>query len=128
MDFLYESKYNSVFLVFSLEGYPTLRRQYGKAKSDEILSRISYVVKSNFRGRDICAYLGMGKFGVFMINTFEDEVQYPLQRLRDNLRKEGVLSSKVSFNARYQNVDLELKVDDLLDSIMSKKVDYTINN
>ncbi len=126
MDFLYDTKVEAVMCVISIEGFPMLRMNEGKERVDEVLKKAGKAMKTTFRGKDILGYLGFGKFGVFMVRTFEDEVVYPLRRLESNLRKEGILTSRITYNARFQKVDLEMSVNDLIDQVKSKAVDQTI--
>ena len=126
MDFLYDAKVEAVMCVISVEGFPMIRMNEGKEKVNEVLEKIGRTIRANFRGRDIMGYLGFGKFGIFMVRTFEDEVVYPLRRLESSLRKEGILTSKITYNARYQKVDMEMSVNDLVDQVKAKSVDYTL--
>lgn len=122
-DFLYDAKIPAVMLVLSVDGYPMLRRSLGRKGSDEVLKKISYVIKSTLRTRDIVSYLGVGHFAVTMIKTYPDEVVYPLKRLLSNLKREGVISSKVSVNVRYKAVDLELDVAEVIEQVKMKDID-----
>ncbi len=124
MDFLYDMKVEAVMCIISLEGFPLLRMNEGRERSNEVLEKIGKTMKSNFRTKDIMAYLGFGKFAVFMVRTFEDEVIYPLRRLESNFRKEGILTSKITYNARYQKVDMETEVTDLIEAVKAKSVDF----
>jgi diguanylate cyclase (GGDEF)-like protein len=125
LDYMHETNLEAVMCIISIEGFPLIRMSEGKEKSNEILSQIGLVMKSNFRSKDVVGYLGFGRFAVLMVRTFEDEVSYPLKRLESNLRKQGVLNSKITYNARFQKVDLTLDSKAIIDSIKNKKVDYT---
>lgn len=126
MDFLYEARVEGVLCIISVEGFPMIRMHDGKEKIDEILAGVGKVLTSTLRTRDITGYLGFGKFAIFMVRTFEDEVVYPIKRIESNLKKAGILNSKVSFNVRYQKADMEMDVKDLIDAIKDKPVDYTM--
>jgi len=127
MDFLYETKVEAVMCIISVEGFPMLRMNEGKAKVDEVLGKVGAIMRTNFRSKDILGYLGFGKFAIFMVRTFEDEVVYPLRRLESTLRKQGVLTSRITYNARYQKVDLETSVTDMIEEVKQKQVDYTLS-
>lgn len=126
-DFLYETKISAVMLIMSIDGYPMLRRNLGHKKIEEILQKISYTLKTTLRNRDISAYLGVGHFAVTMVKTYPDEVIFPLKRLEQNLRREGVLNSKISMNARYKLIDLGLSVQDAINQVKTKDIDYRLD-
>lgn len=127
MDFLYDSKLEGVLAVVTLEGFPNFRMENGREKADEILGKIGHVMKMNFRARDVVAYLGLGKFAVILVKTFEDEVIYPVKRLESSLKKAGVLNSKLSYNVRYKQMDLTSEVGDEIEQVKTKKIDYTMS-
>jgi diguanylate cyclase (GGDEF)-like protein len=127
MDFLFDVKLEGVMLIVTLEGFPNFRRENGKEKADEILEKIGVIMRSNFRARDIVGYLGLGKFAVVLIKTFEDETIYPIKRLESNLKKNGLLTSKLSYNARFKQIDLETTATDAIELIKNKELDYTIS-
>ena len=126
MDFLYEARVEAVMCIISVEGFPMMNINEGQEKIDEVLAKVGATMRSTFRGKDILGYLGFGKFGVFMVRTFEDEVIYPLGRLESNLKNAGILNSKVTYNARYQKVDMETDVKDLIELVKGKAIDYTM--
>ncbi len=128
MDYLYEMKLESILMVISVEGFPLIRRNEGKEKTDDIVHDIAGVIKNTFRSRDVPAYIGMGKFAVVMLRTFEDEVLYPIKRLESNLKMADVLRSKMSFNIRYEKLDLRMKARDMLELVRAAQVKYTINS
>ncbi len=128
MDFLYESRVEAIMCVISVEGFPMIRMNDGREKVDELIQKIGAVFRSTFRGKDIIGYLGHGKFGIFMVRTFEDEVIYPLRRLESNLRREGLINPKITFNARFMPVDMETEAKNLIESVKNKSTDYTMTN
>ncbi len=127
MDYLYEIKVESVLMVLSLEGFPLIRRNEGKEKTDELIKNVAGVIKTTFRSRDVPAYLGLGKFGVIMLRTFEDEVMYPLKRLESNMKLANLFKRRISLNARYEKLDLGLKARDMIEAVKNAQVKHTIN-
>ncbi len=127
MDYMFEIRVESVLLVLSVEGFPSIRKSEGKDKSDEIITKISEVIRNNFRTRDIVAYLGIGKFAIAMLRTFEDEVVYPLKRLESNLKLADLFKYGISINARYERIDLGLKANDVIEYVKASPVKMTIN-
>jgi diguanylate cyclase (GGDEF)-like protein len=127
LDFLYDARVEAVFCIISIEGFSNIRMQEGKERSDEILAGIGKVLTATLRTRDIVGYLGFGKFAVLMARTFEDEVIYPIKRIESGFKKEGVLNSKISYNVRYQKVDMEHEVKDIIELVQEKKIDYTMS-
>jgi diguanylate cyclase (GGDEF)-like protein len=128
LDFLHETNVEAVMCIISIEGFPLIRMSEGKEKSDEMLAKVGAVMKSNFRSKDVVGYLGFGRFAILMVRTFEDEVSYPLKRLESNLRKDNILNSKITYNARYQKVDLKMDSKAIIESIKNKKVDYAFGS
>lgn len=128
LDFLHETNVEAVMCIISIEGFPLIRMSEGKEKSDEMLAKVGAVMKSNFRSKDVVGYLGFGRFAVLMVRTFEDEVSYPLKRLESSLRKDNILNSKITYNARYQKVDLKMDSKAIIESIKNKKVDYAFGS
>lgn len=124
LDFLHETSVEAVMCIVSIEGFPLIRMSDGKEKSNEMLAKIGLVMKTNFRSKDVVGYLGFGRFAILMVRTFEDEVSYPLKRLESNLRKQGVLNSKITYNARFQKVDLQMDSKAIIETIKNKKVDF----
>lgn len=127
MDFLYEAKIEGVMVIVTLEGFPNFRRDNGKKKADEMLGEIGYVMKSSFRSRDIVSYLGLGKFAIVLVKTFKDEAIYPIKRLESAMKKAGLVSSKISFNVRYESLDLGSEAKDEIEKIKSGEINYTIS-
>ncbi|MDX1949610.1 MAG: diguanylate cyclase [Rickettsiales bacterium] len=127
MDYLYEIKVESVLLILSVEGFSNIRKSDGKDKSDEIISKIAEVISSNFRARDVVSYLGLGKFAVAMLRTFDDEVVYPLKRLESNLKLADIFKYDISINARFERIDVGLKAADMIDLVKASQVKLTIN-
>lgn len=127
MDYLYEMKLESILMVISVEGFPLIRRNEGAEKTDDIINDVAGVIRNTFRSRDVPAYLGMGKFSVVMLRTFEDEVIYPIKRFESNLKIADVLKSKISFNIRYEKLDIRMKARDMLELVKAAQVKYTIN-
>ena len=127
MDFLYETRVEAVFCIISLEGFSAIRMNDGKEKADEVITKIGRVLSSTLRTRDIVGYLGFGKFGILMVRTFEDEVVYPIKRIESNFRKEGILNSKITYNVRYQKIDLETDAKDVIELVKDKPIDYSMS-
>jgi len=98
----------------------------GRARMDEILRKTAYAIKTTFRLRDIPSYMGVGHFAVTMVKTYPDEVVHPLKRLQSSLRKEGILTSSISINARFKEIDLGLEVDEVISKIKTKSIDVTL--
>lgn len=128
MDYLYEIKLESVLMIVSVEGFPLIRRNEGKEKTDGIINDIAGVVKNTFRSRDVPSYIGMGKFAIVMLRTFEDEVMYPIKRLESNFKLADIFKAKISFNIRYEKLDLGMKARDMLEVVKGAEVKYTINS
>ena len=127
MDFLYDAMIESVFLIVSVEGFTLFRRESGMEKTNQLLAKTSDAIKTTFRTRDICGYLGAGRFGVMLVKTPEEDVKYPLARLESNLKKNGVISSGVSFNARFEKADLSSEAMDMIDSVRLKEPDMSLS-
>ena len=61
-----------------------------------------------------------------MVRTFEDEVIYPIKRIESNFKKEGVLNSKISYNIRFQKIDMNTDAKDSIELVRDKKIDYSM--
>lgn len=127
MDFLYEVKVEAVLCIISVEGFAAIEMNDGKDKSNDIIKKVGGVLLSTLRTKDVSGYLGFGRFAVIMVRTFEDEVVYPLRRIESNLRKAGILNSKIGYNARYKKIDMESDVKDAIDIVSNKPIDYTMS-
>ncbi len=127
MDFLYETRVEAVLCIISIEGFSMMETHDGKEKMDDVISRVGKVMGATLRTKDIIGYLGGGKFAVLMVRTFEDEVIYPLKRLETNFIKEGILTPKITYNVRYQTVDMENKAKDMVEIVKDKQIDHSIN-
>jgi diguanylate cyclase (GGDEF)-like protein len=127
MDFLYDTNVEAVLCVISIEGFPVIRMHEGKEAADDVISKVGKVLSSTLRTRDISGYIGFGKFAILMVRTFEDEVIYPIKRIESNFRKEGVLNSKISYNVRFQKIEMNMDAKDAIEMVRDKKIDYTMS-
>jgi diguanylate cyclase (GGDEF)-like protein len=69
--------------MLDLDHFKTFNDTHGHAAGDEVLKFIAKLMKSTFRGSDICCRFGGEEFTVVMINTRTNPALFRLEQFRD---------------------------------------------
>lgn len=108
-EFLRSKRYKASFalMMIDLDHFKTINDTYGHAAGDEVLKRITAVLKKNLRDVDILARLGGEEFAVLLPNTETHGANIVAERLR-----KAVESSLFIFENREMPATISIGIAD----------------
>ena len=104
---------NASLVLFDIDHFKRVNDAYGHPAGDEVLRRVSEVLKASVRATDICGRYGGEEFAVLLIDTTVDNALILAERLRLALSGEsietaaGTISVTISLGISQLSADVE---------------------
>ena len=104
---------NASLVLFDIDHFKRVNDTYGHPAGDEVLRRVSEVLKASVRATDICGRYGGEEFAMLLIDTTVDNALILAERLRLALSGEsietaaGTISVTISLGISQLSADVE---------------------
>ncbi|ANQ53798.1 diguanylate cyclase [Thermosipho affectus] len=115
---------NDILIFIDLNKFKYINDTYGHDKGDEILKKLSSIIKSNLKSSDIFVRMGGDEFLIILKNSTKKEAEKLIKKIHNEFNKSSELSPTFSWGIT--NIEGSLKqsirtADDLMYKMKSEK-------
>ena len=104
-------KNNFSFLMIDIDDFKDVNDTYGHQKGDEVLARISKIIKQSIRSMDVAFRYGGEELSVIFPDTKKDDAFMIAQKIRENIQKEYENDMKITVSIGVSSNE-EIKKDE----------------